>query len=160
MPVELTSNQVWQTLEKELFAVIGMVTARQEARTVGVMYFVRDRKLYFGTESDTWKARHIAGNPHVSVTVPIAKRIPILPWIKVPAATITFSGLARVLPAAEAPADLVRAVFRGIADDVGALAELCLIEITPQKDFLTYGVGVPLMRMRHPEQARGRAPVS
>jgi hypothetical protein len=159
MPVELTSNQVWQAVEKELFAVIGMVTARQEARTVGVMYFVRQRKLYFGTESDTWKARHIAGNPHVSVTVPIAKRIPVLPWIRVPAATITFSGVARVLPATEASPDLLRAAFRGIAGDVGALAGLCLFEITPAKDFLTYGVGVPLMRMRHPEQARGRAPV-
>jgi hypothetical protein len=160
MPVELTTAQVWQAIEKELFAVIGMVTAHQEARTVGVMYFVRDRKLYVGTESDTWKARHIAGNPHVSVTIPIAKRIPILPWIRVPAATITFSGGARILPAAEAPTELLRAAFRGIADDAGALTELCLIEITPEKDFLTYGVGVPLMRMRHPEQARGRAPVA
>ena len=160
MSVELTAAQVWQAIEKELFAVIGMVTARREARTVGVMYFVRDRKLYVGTESDTWKARHIAGNPHVSVTVPIAKRIPIMPWIKVPAATITFSGTARVLPAIEAPAELVRAAFRGIADDAGVLPELCLIEITPAGQFLTYGIGVPLMRMRHPEQARGRAPVS
>jgi hypothetical protein len=31
--------------------------------------------------------------------------------------------------------------------------------VTPAKEFVTYGVGVPLMRMRHPEEARGRAPV-
>ena len=35
----------------------------------------------------------------------------------------------------------------------------CLIEITPDKEFVIYGVGIPLMQMRHPEQARGRAPV-
>jgi nitroimidazol reductase NimA-like FMN-containing flavoprotein (pyridoxamine 5'-phosphate oxidase superfamily) len=160
MSAKLTTDQVWQVIDKEVFAVIGMVTARQEARTVGVMYTVRDRKLYLGTESDTWKVRHIAGNPHVSVTIPIAKRIPILPWIRVPSATITFSGRARVLPATEAPTELLRAVFRGIADDVGALTELCLVEISPEKDFLTYGVGVTLMQMRHPEMARGRAPVA
>jgi hypothetical protein len=37
---------------------------------------------------------------------------------------------------------------------------LCVIEVTPEKDFLTYGVGVPLMKMRDPEEARGRAPVN
>ena len=48
MTIQLTTEQVWQAIEKELFAVIGMVTARDEARTVGVVYVVRDRKLYMG----------------------------------------------------------------------------------------------------------------
>lgn len=62
MTIQLTTEQVWQAIEKELFAVIGMVTARHEARTVGLIYVVPDRKLYIGTGKDTWKARHIAGN--------------------------------------------------------------------------------------------------
>lgn len=160
MPPQLSSEQVWQAIEKELFAVLGMVTANNEARTVGVVYVMRDRKLYIATGQDTWKARHIAANPHVSVTIPIAKRIPIMPWIKIPAATITFSGLARVFPAADAPPELLRAAFRQMADDAAAVARSCLIEVTPVKEFVTYGVGVPLMRMRNPEQARGRAPVA
>lgn len=160
MPLQLSSEQVWQAIEKELFAVLGMVTANNEARTVGVVYVVRDRRLYIVTGQDTWKARHIAANPSVSVTIPIAKRIPIMPWIKIPAATITFSGLARVFPAAAAPPELLRAAFRQMADDAAAVARSCLIEVTPVKEFVTYGVGVPLMRMRNPEQARGRAPVA
>ena len=28
------------------------------------------------------------------------------------------------------------------------------------KDFITYGIGIPLLRMRDPVQARGRAPVT
>lgn len=36
MALQLTSAQVWQEIEKELFAVIGMVTAKHEARTVGI----------------------------------------------------------------------------------------------------------------------------
>lgn len=158
MTVQLTTEQVWQVIAKELFAVIGMVTAHQEARTVGVVYVVRDHKLYIGTGTDTWKARHIAANPHVSVTIPIAKRIPLLPWFKIPAATITFAGVARVLEAAETPTKLLRAVFRGLADDEQFLAGACLIEVTPEKEFITYGVGIPLMQMRYPEKARGRAP--
>jgi nitroimidazol reductase NimA-like FMN-containing flavoprotein (pyridoxamine 5'-phosphate oxidase superfamily) len=78
MTVQLTTEQVWQAIEKELFAVIGMATAQSEARTVGVVYVVRGRKLYIGTGKDTWKARHIAANPHISVTIPIARRIPFM----------------------------------------------------------------------------------
>jgi hypothetical protein len=39
------------------------------------------------------------------------------------------------------------------------VAETCLIEVTPVKDFITYGIGIPMMKMRDPDQARGRAPV-
>lgn len=160
MTLQLSSDEVWRVIEKELFAVLGMVTASGEARTVGIVYVVRNRKLVIATGQDTWKARHIAANPHVSITIPIAKRIPVMPWIKIPAATITFSGTARVLPAQDAPPELLRAVFRQMADDTAMVARSCLIEVTPQKEFVTYGVGVPMMRMRHPEQARGRAPVA
>ena len=84
-----------------------MVTAHQESRTAGVMYTVRDRKLYFSTHTSAWKTRHITANPHVSATIPIAKRIPVMPWIKIPAATITISGTARVFPASEVSPDLL-----------------------------------------------------
>jgi hypothetical protein len=159
MPIQLSSAQVWQVIEKELFAVIGMVTPNQETRTVGIVYVVRDRKLYIITGKDTWKARHIAANPHVSITIPIAKRIFFMPWMKIPAATITFSGTARVFPVGDAPRDLLAALLRGMADDAALVADSCLIEVTPVKEFVTYGVGVSLMQMRDPEQARGRAPV-
>jgi hypothetical protein len=160
MTIQLTTEQVWQAIEKELFAVIGMVTARYEARTVGVVYVVRDRKLYIGTDRDAWKARHIAGNPHVSLTIPITKRIPFLPWIKIPAATITFSGTARILPGHDTPREILQAVFRGLAEDEEMMATSALIEVTPEKEFITYGVGVSLMTMRHRAKARGRAPVA
>jgi hypothetical protein len=160
MPIQLSSEQVWQAIEKELFAVIGMVTAEHEARTVGVVYVARDYKLYIATGKATWKARHIGANPHVSVTIPIAKRIPLMPWVKIPAATITFCGTARVFPAQDAAPDLLRAILREMANDRTMVADSCLIEVTPEKEFVTYGVGIPLMQMRHPEKARGRASVA
>ena len=64
-----------------------------------------------------------------------------------------------IIPLAQdAPPELLRAVFRQMADDAAMVARSCLIEVTPEKEFVTYGVGVPLMQMRNPEQARGRAP--
>lgn len=159
MSIELTADQVWETIEDQLFAVLGMVTEEKESRTVGIVYVVNNRRLYISSRSDAWKVRHIAKNPHVSVTVPVHKSIPLMPWIDIPAATITFSGAAKILDPAETSKEIVRAIYRDRADDPALLAETCLIEVTPERDFVTYGIGVPLKQMRDPEQARGRAPV-
>jgi hypothetical protein len=157
--MQLSPDQVWQVIEKELFAVLGMVTSHGEARTAGVVYVVRDHKLYVVTGRDTWKARHIAANPHVSVTIPIAKRVLIMPWMKIPAATITFSGTARVFPTADASPELLHAILHGTDPNADTVADSCMIEVTPEKEFVTYGIGISLMQMRYPEKARGRAPV-
>lgn len=155
-----TTEIVWQVLEKELFAILGMVTAEGESRTVGIVYLVQDGNFYIGTGLHTWKARHISSNPAVSMTIPIAKRIPIAPWVRIPQATITFSGTARIIPSIEAPRDLLQLVFRHKAEDEAFMKDTCLIEVTPQGEFLTYGIGIPLIKMREPELSRGRAPVS
>lgn len=160
MTVQLTTEQVWQAIDNELFAVVGMVNAANEARTVGIMYVVRNRKLYFLTDRDTWKVRHISANGHVSVTVPIARRIPLISWVKIPQATITFQGWARVLPAAETSPEMLRAILGGKMDERNVAEASCVIEIAPEGEFVTYGIAVPLMDMREPEKARGRAPVN
>ncbi len=157
---ELTTNQVWQEIEKQMFAVLGMVTTRQEARTVGIVYIVHQRKLYISTMKSAWKARHIAQNPHVSLTIPIAKRIPLLPWIKIPAVTITFSGSARLLEATAVPQPVIKKLFRGLEITPETSPPYAIIEVTPEKEFITYGVGVSLMTMRDTEMARGRTAVA
>jgi hypothetical protein len=160
MANQLPGELVWAELEKELFAVLGMVTAKGEARTIGVVYVVHDRKIYISTKKDAWKTRHIRGNPHVSITVPIPKRIPFMPWIKIPAATISFSGTARVLEPGDVGKDVLNSLFRGLEADNEMLASTSVIVIEPVGEFVTYGVGIPLMAMRDPEKARGRAPVA
>ena len=97
MTQQLSTEEIWKELKKEIFAVLGMVTPKGEARTIGIVYIVHENKFYISTSRESWKARHIQHNPHVSITVPIAKRIPLMPWIRIPAATITFSGNAKVL---------------------------------------------------------------
>ena len=155
MTVQLTTEQVWKEIETNLFAVLGMVTPTGEARTVGIVYVVDGCKLYISTYKAAWKVKHIACNPHVSLTIPIAKRIPFLPWIKIPAATITFSGVARVLENGEVKADVLKKLYRDVVKDEKMMAASCVIEVIPQQDFITYGVGIPLMQMRFPDKARG-----
>ena len=79
MDLHLESDKVWTAIKRELFAVLGMVTGNGKARTVGIVYTVQDKKLYIATGKDTWKARHVLKNPDVSITIPIPKRIPLLP---------------------------------------------------------------------------------
>ncbi len=155
MTLQLTSNQVWAEIEKNIFGVLGMVTSKNEARTVGINYVVDDHKLYIGTLKAAWKTKHVTRNPHVSLTITIPKRVPLMPWIKIPAATITFSGMAKVLERSEVNADVRQKLYLHEAE-----SELCVIEVTPQKNFITYGVGIPLLQMRFPEKARRRAAVA
>lgn len=79
--------------------------------------------------------------------------------IKIPAATITFSGTAEILSRDECPADVWQAVYRSADETEPGLSDLCMVAITPEGHFLTYGVGVSLMDMRHPELARARVPI-
>ena len=159
MPAPITTDLVWNEIEKRVFAVLSYVNPKAQARSAGIVYVVRGRVLYVGTEIDSWKAKHIRLNPNVALNVTIPKRIPFVPWIKIPDATIAFSGTARVLDAAEADPEVIEALMRGMAEDAERVAKTSLLEIHPTGDFVTYGVGVPLLDMRDPKKARGRAPI-
>jgi hypothetical protein len=152
MSRELTSASVWSEIERQNFAVLGMVTAGHQARTVGIVYVVDDHRLYIGAGRDQWKTKHIAHNGDVSMTIPIAKRVPLMPWVKIPAATITFSGTARILEQDQLGETLFERLYRHDADRGGWRA----IEVTPRRHFITYGIGVPLGVMRSPDRSRAR----
>ncbi len=156
----LTSQVVWIEVEKQIFAVVGMVSAKNEARTAGIVYVIHNRKLYFSSMREAWKVRHIVQNSSVSVTIPIAKHIPFMPWIKIPAATITFAGTATVLNRDAIPAEVVKSLLHGLADNPETRSDFAVIEIAPHGHFVTYGVGVPLMQMRDTQAARRRVPVA
>ena len=101
MPHDLTTERVWAEIEKRIFGVLGTVSRKGRPLTSGIVYKVKDRRLLISTGRSTQKARNIEAHPRVSVTVTVERRIPFLPWIKIPPATITFSGEARFLPPSE-----------------------------------------------------------
>ncbi|MFZ1863536.1 MAG: pyridoxamine 5'-phosphate oxidase family protein [Polyangiales bacterium] len=159
MPAPITTDLVWQEVEKRLFAVLSWVNPSGHARSAGIVYLVKDRALYVATNDDSWKAKHIRSNPHVALNVTIPKRIPFMPWVKIPDATIAFSATARVMAATETEPEIIEVLMRGMAEDPERLARTCVLEIRPSGHFATYGVGIPLLDMRDPKKARGRAPV-
>ncbi len=105
-----------------------------------------------------WKVRHISANPAISMTVAIPKRVPFLPFIKVPAATITFKGVADILNVEDIDPDVFKRLPRGNETDPAVLAKLAVIRVVPQGEFVTYGIGMPITQMANHEKAHGRAP--
>jgi hypothetical protein len=152
----LTTEQVWRELAKGSFAVVSQVTPAGEPRSSGVLYQTMGRQLFVATAPDSWKAKHLASNGHVSMTV-LVRRGGLLSLVApIPPATITFHGTAIVHPAGsfEVPKELASLL------PPDRRSSNCIIEVTPEGEFLTYGVGVSLMKMRTPATARGRVPVT
>lgn len=154
MALPTTSEEIWPLVEKWPFAVLSFVTPRGESRSAGVMYKVEDRSIYVLTGPDTWKAKHIRANPSVSMTVTV-QRLPIRVRL-MPPAVITFAGEASVLDMGEVPDAVRLALTKGI-DDIG---DMCAIRVEPKGNFVTYGIGVPAMTMRHPDKSLARVPVA
>ena len=139
--------------------MVGAAFEPGEARSAGIVYVVDDRTFYISTETDTWKARHIKANSNVSLTITIPKRIPFMPFVKIPAAVATCQGTAAVLGVDDVDGPIVERLYRGLEVTDEMRAKTCVIKVTPRGDFVTYGVGVSLMTMRKPEESAGRAPV-
>lgn len=152
------TEHVWREITKASFAIISHVTPAGAPRSSGVMYQVIGRRLYVAVDADGWKARHLAADPRVAVTVPVRRGGLLSLLAPIPPATITFHGSA-VVHRTDAP-EVTR-----IADRLTRLLptehqdSAAVLEIVPAGEFVTYGIGVSLMQMRDTAGARGRAPV-
>jgi len=155
----LTSEQVWRAVARASFAVLSHVTPAGEPRSSGVVYKTSGRRLAIAVAPGSWKARHVAADGRVAVTVPL-RRGGILSLVApIPPATISFHGTAVVHPAGSPQA-------RSLLDELGSLvpakrrAEASVIEITPAGAFRTFGIGVSLRTMLNPAAAQARVPIT
>lgn len=148
----LNSRQVWNALSKASFAILSYATPSRKPRSSGVVYKTVDSRLYVAVAPDSWKARHIAASGRVAVTVPV-RRGGILSLVApIPPATITFHGTAIVHPAGSPRA---RSLLKRLGSLIPAERQGSgsIIEVVPEGEFLTYGLGVPLRKMRDPVAA-------
>jgi hypothetical protein len=151
----LTGRRVWTELEHRSFAVLSHVTPAGEPRSTGVVYTIDGHRMFVIVGRDSWKARHIAADPHVSVTVPIRRGGLLSLVVPIPPATVSFAGTALVRTG-EILSELPELAA---ATPPERRADCAVLEIRPTGHYLTYGVGVPLLRMRDPRRSRARVPV-
>ena len=156
----MTNNEeIWRAISNASFAVISYVTPSGEPRSTGVVYATARRHLYMAVAPDSWKGKYIAANGHVAVTVLVRRGGLMSLLFPIPPATISFHGAATVHPAGWLQQSLVAEDLLGLLPPERREAAR-VIEIVPEGAFLTYGVGVSLSRMRHPDVALGRVPVA
>lgn len=123
-----------------------------------MLYAVRERRLFVVVASDGWKAKHIAVDGRVSVTVPLRRGGLLSLLFPIPPATVSFSAAAVVHEAGSREgARILSALMHRLPRE--RLSQSRIVEIRPEGHFIVYGLGVSLARMRHPELARARLPV-
>lgn len=152
------TRQVWRKITRASFAVLSQVTPAGEPRSSGVLYKAIGKRLYVAVAADSWKARQIAADRRVAVTVPVRRGGILSLMAPIPPATISFHGTALVHPA-DSPA--AQSLTRELASLLPPQrrASACIVEILPEGAFLTYGLGVSLLKMRDPAASRGHVPV-
>ena len=157
-PAGRASERVWRELTKASFAIVSHVTPAGKPRSSGIMYLAVERHLYVVISPDSWKARQITDGDQVAVTVPVRRGGLLSLIAPIPPATISFHARAILHPSGSLD---IEAVSKKLASMVPAERRdlCCVLELEPQGRFLTYGVGVSLMKMRDPAAATGRVPV-
>lgn len=151
-----TTEEVWEELDEAFFGVLAFSNRDGHPRTAGVCYVVNGRSLLISTARESWKVRHIAANPNVAMTVTIPKRVPFLPFIKVPAASISFKGDAEILEVDDIDPAVFARLPIGKEEDSEVLDRMAVIRVIPRGRFATYGIGMSMLQMRGHEAAHGR----
>jgi hypothetical protein len=155
---QLSSDDVWRQVSKASFAVLAHVTPGGVPRCTGVVYAAVGRRLYVAVAPESSKARHIADGTRVSLTVPVRRGGLLSLVVPIPPATISFS--ARVMVHAPGSLDL-EAASPALTRLVPASRRerAVVLELVPEGQFLTYGIGVSLKDLADPAVAMGRVPV-
>jgi hypothetical protein len=155
----VAASNVWDAIGHASFAVLSSVTPQGCPRSSGVVYKALGHRLYVAVAPESWKARHLAADGRVAMTVTVRRGGVLSLVMPIPPATISFHGRA-ILHAAGAPEtlELIERLGALLPPERGSVA--VVVEIVPEGEFVTYGIGVPLMKMRDPAVARGRAPAA
>ncbi|GAA0505223.1 hypothetical protein Ade02nite_71430 [Paractinoplanes deccanensis] len=150
----LTAQDVWRAIGHASFAVLSHVTPAGAPRSSGVVYAVEDDRLYVAVAKDSWKARHVAADGIVAVTVPIRRGGLLSLIMPIPPATVSFPAVAVVHPGDH----LTRMPRLARLVPPERWPACVILEIRPTGHFVTYGLGVPLTAMRDPARSRARIP--
>ena len=158
------SEALYDWLEEMAVSTMGPDPAEIEATVHAIesmnrMLIVRaNAEPGMAVAPDGWKARQIANDQEVALTVPVRRGGILSLLVPIPPATITFRATATVHPAGSLDVTSVSKDLAKLVPDERKDSSV-IIELVPKGRFLTYGIGVSLMEMRDPRLARASVPV-
>ena len=148
-----TYEAILKALRKRSFAVLATVDEQGHPHSVGVEYGVSPHgdAVYVMTRSHLKKARNIAANPHIALTVPLTWRIL---WF-LPPPSIQFQGTAEILDRTDAEGvQTFKGFFLGrrilkMYDEFVQRGEtrVCFLRIVPEPEVSTYMVGASIVEI-------------
>jgi hypothetical protein len=156
-PPGLTTERVWATLARSSFAVMSHVTASGEPRSSGVVFGTDGNRVLVVVAADSWKARTIKDGQVVAFTVPVRRGGLLSMLFPIPPAVVSFHARAHVGEPCMLDRTCLPPKFARLLPPTTEPS--CVLELTPVGNFMTYGVGVSLMKMRNPELSLARVPV-
>jgi hypothetical protein len=151
-------EEISKGIAKRSFATLATVSPQQEPHAVGVVYSYVEGVLYVSTDRASRKARNIASNANVFVSINV-RRMPFGP----PPSSIQFRATAELLDVdhpdviAHAAAGRLRAIVgHGELERPGS----CIVRITGNGIIHTYGLGMSLKALgKDPLNGAGRVTV-
>jgi hypothetical protein len=105
------------------------------------------------TGEDTLKANNVRGNKHVAVTIPIRKNL-LHKIIPAPPAEIHFTTTAEIIQRDDKEAKVIFSKYLTHTEKSNLPQDYIWLKILIPSKVTTYGVGVPLLKMRNPLIAR------
>ncbi len=158
-PVRLPADEVLRLIDKRSYGVLASTSPAGRSHSAGVLYSRTGSSLVFSTMRSSRKARNVAANPHVAMTIPV-RRVPV----GGPPSAIMFQGRAEIL-------DLDDRWLRSQADaghlkSITGHGELelaggCFVRIDLPDRVVTYGLGMSLLSLiRDPLNASGWSDLS
>jgi hypothetical protein len=138
-------EQVAKAVARRSFCMLATTSPSGRPHVAGVLYQAIGTTLYVNMSRETRKARNIADNPYVAVSIPI-RRLPV----GGPPSTVQFQGRAEILGFDDP--DIVRLVGAGELKNLTRHGELdysdgCFVRITPLRRMTTYGLGMSLLKL-------------
>ncbi len=130
--------RVLAAVRRRSYAVLATSSSRGRPHAAGVLFQAVGSDLWISTDRSSRKARNVAANPHVAVSVPV-RRLPVGP-----PSQVHFQAIATVVdPGDDDVRDLLA---RGHLDDVTGHGELdrpdaCLLRVALPSRLHTYGLG-------------------
>ncbi|MBA2281574.1 MAG: pyridoxamine 5'-phosphate oxidase family protein [Actinomycetota bacterium] len=146
-------DRVLAAVRRRSYAVIATTSSRARPHAAGVVFQLVGTDLWISTDRSSRKARNVAANPHVAMSIPV-RRVPVGP-----PAQVHFQATAAVV---DPDAPDVRALLDGgHLDGVTGHGELdrpdaCFLRVALPSRLHTYGLGLSLVALaRHPLDAAG-----
>ena len=146
-------QEVKKIMKKNIWCVLSTANSKGNPQSSVIMYQSDGNAIYFTTGVPTLKARNMRNNSNVSITIPFRKNF-MHKFIPAPPAELHFRGTVEFLPRDHPEVQTNLKKILDYESKSGIEAETIYIKVTPGKKIATFGVGIPLIKMRTPGKAR------